>query len=148
MSIQTLLALAVLGKASACVTAHLYMQNCIFGGDTLVVQVFDNGVQVCDVGSNSYFASDATSYSWDDQHGCSPGWSVSATHNGKSVSIVAANGYAATLQNTDTHDNTFVCGNAFEHDVKGSEFESCFSDNNGDCAGQAGCQLCDFKAYC
>ena len=40
-----LLALALsMGPISieACVTAHVYLNNCIFGGDTLSAQVFDS----------------------------------------------------------------------------------------------------------
>lgn len=41
----TILALAlsmVPEVAQACVTAHVYLNNCIFGGDTLSAQVFDS----------------------------------------------------------------------------------------------------------
>lgn len=41
----TLLAMALsIGPVSidACVTAHVYLNNCVFGGDVLSAQVFDS----------------------------------------------------------------------------------------------------------
>jgi len=144
------LVVAILGaqETTACVTAHSYMQNCIFGGDGLSIQVFDNGHEVCTLYSNRYFASDEDRYYWDDQHGCSGGWSVSASHNGQSISFTAANGYSNQLTLTDTHNTRTYCGSAGDREIHGIDYESCFSDYNGDCAGQAGCSLCDFRAHC
>lgn len=56
--------------ASACVTAHTYMQNCILSGDTISVQVWDDGRLVCDLGQTKHMASADTVLEWDENSGC------------------------------------------------------------------------------
>lgn len=138
-------------RASACVTAHTYMQNCILSGDTISVQVWDDGRLVCDLGQTKHMASADTIFEWDENSGCEAGWHVSATKNGVSVTITAANGYSAQLKGTDHHSMAYNCGYLTgaagnERPIKGSQYEACLSDHNG-CAGGE-CSLCDYKAKC
>lgn len=146
------LGLGLAGRAAACVTAHTYMQNCILSGDTMSVQVWDDGRLVCDLGRTQHMASADSVFEWDEHSGCEPGWNVSATRNGVSVSITAANGYAATLRATDHHSMAYNCGYltggvGHERPLKGTQYEACLTDDNG-CDGQEGCSLCDYRAKC
>ncbi|KAK3065489.1 hypothetical protein LTS18_006200 [Coniosporium uncinatum] len=57
---------------SACITAHVYQNNCALSGDSLSAQVFDDGVEVCNGGKNIAGASDDTLFCID---GCQDGYS-------------------------------------------------------------------------
>lgn len=150
MPSRALLVAALLAPvASACITAHTFMSNCIFGGDFMSVQVYDDGRKVCDVGKGKQFASDSTVFEWDEHSGCEPGYKISVSHNGRWGTVWAANGYSANLGPTDQHNMRYQCGTVGavnERPIWGTQWEACLSDNNG-CAGGE-CHLCDYRSHC
>lgn len=135
--------------ASACIVAHTLMTNCIFGGDFLSAQVYDDGRKVCDVSKGKNWASDSTVYEWDENSGCVAGYKISLSHNGRWGTVWAANGYMATLGATDQQMERYQCGTigaVNERPIWGTQWEACLSDMNG-CAGGE-CHLCGYRPYC
>lgn len=144
-------ALTLGAPASACITAHTSMSNCIFGGDYLAVQVWDDGRRVCDVSRGKHWAGPDTVWDWDEHSGCAPGYRVRATANGRAATVSAPNGYSASLRPTAHHNMRYQCGvlgAGINHEVPawGTQFEACLSDHNGCRGGE--CHLCDYKTYC
>jgi hypothetical protein len=68
----------VFAMTSACITAHVYLNNCVLSGDLLTAQVFDNGVEVCKGGKTINGASNDSNFCID---GCKPGYSFCVTDN-------------------------------------------------------------------
>ncbi|MCJ1260586.1 hypothetical protein MMC22_000448 [Lobaria immixta] len=144
----TLLGLALsMGPVSinACVTAHVYLRNCIFDGDTLSAQVFDNDVEVCKGAKTINLASSDSEFCID---GCQPGYSFCVKDNAKTATYKNGNVYSKTMTAAKSDSNEFTCGEAGSHELKGTEYESCFSDFFGNCNAHRPCDLCDFKATC
>ncbi|GAM91383.1 hypothetical protein ANO11243_094330 [Dothideomycetidae sp. 11243] len=131
------------GPAIGCVTAHTYMSNCIFGGDTMSVQLWEKGVKVCDGGKGQNMASRDTVFNID----CHNGGSVRVGSNGFSLTYTPKGGAAIKLANEGRDKNLRThCGDMGTHQIHGSEFEAVFS--NGQCDKCPKAQLCDFRSYC
>lgn len=144
-------ALSLAPATKACISAHAFMSNCLLGGDNLAVQVWDDGRQVCFLGQGKYFASDETTFDWDENSGCEPGYRVHATSNGREVSVTAPNGYSANLRVTANQQSNPKCGTAVagianEVPIRGLQIETCLSDGNA-CDNDP-CRLCDYMTYC
>ena len=133
--------------AQACVTAHVYLNNCIIGGDTLSAQVFDNGVKVCDGGKSTNLGGSNTVWCIS---GCQNGASFCATNNGKSATYTSPAGVVVSmgLDGPGSQMNRFQCGGTEDHPLFGTEFESCLVGASFDCGSQARCKFCDFRAHC
>lgn len=126
-----------------CVTAHVYLNNCIFGGDTMTIRVWEQGVETCAEDKNLQGASDVTEWDFD----CGNGASAHVTGNGRTLSYRAGDGWEAEIPQTDGHDNTYTCGNfGLNGEIKGSNYEYVFA--NDYCGGCQTAELCDYRSYC
>ncbi|KAF4618599.1 hypothetical protein D9613_009668 [Agrocybe pediades] len=144
-----LLALIMLAAAAtqACVTAHVYLNNCIIGGDTLSAQVFDNGVEVCKGGVSKNLGGSNTVWCI---NGCQNGASFCATNNGEHATYTSPAGVVVDmgLDGPGFHMNRFQCGGTEDHPLFGTEYESCLAGATFDCGSRPRCNFCDFKATC
>ncbi|KAH8826847.1 hypothetical protein DL96DRAFT_1217142 [Flagelloscypha sp. PMI_526] len=137
------LAVVLVQPVTACLQAHAYMSNCVFAGDCLSVQVWDNGNKACDVTKCQNLASQDTVYSFD----CGNNYKLDVTGNAANAVITNTAG-TFQLENIDTHHSSFVCGNFGDAaEIHGTEFETVFSDHSG-CAGFDDPVLCDFGTFC
>lgn len=130
-----------------CVTAHTMMDNCLLSGDVMGVEVWENGVQVCQVGKNIFLASDETEYDMD----CGNGASVMVTDNGGRLVYQSSDGWQSEIAMTDGHHYTEVCGfleraSGSITDIKGWQFEYIF--DNGECGSCHTASLCDYNSPC
>lgn len=165
-TILSIALIAVPQVAYACVTAHVYLNNCVLGGDVLSAQVFDSesslpllhpisvlqnltfyldDVEVCNGGKTIQLASDESVFCID---GCQPGYSFCVTHNAKSATYKNGDVYSVTMTPAKTHSSDFTCGNAGNKEIKGSEVETCFFDRYWNCNLFKPCDLCDFRSSC
>ncbi len=110
--LPTLLASAT----TACVTAHVYLNNCFLSGDILSAQVFDNGVEVCNGGVEHDRASSDTEFCI---NGCQPGYSFCVTGNARTGTYKNGDVYSVTMQASDYQMNTFTCAQTEDVTFKG-----------------------------
>ncbi|KAK6438348.1 hypothetical protein LTR95_005451 [Oleoguttula sp. CCFEE 5521] len=127
--------------STRCITAHVEMDNCAIGGDIMVVQLWDNGVETCDKGKYIDGASDETVYSFD----CGNGNSVSLTDNGASMTYTASGG-SITLTPFKRDKYSAQCGGTDERPVTGLNYE--YAYENGQCSKCHIADLCDFRGTC
>jgi len=92
---------------SACITAHVYQNNCALSNDILSAQVFDNNIQVCNGGKTIPGASDDTTFCID---GCQDGYSFCVTGNNREATVQSPNGYRATIGAAKREAGTYTCG--------------------------------------
>ncbi|RGP58754.1 oviduct-specific glycoprotein [Fusarium sporotrichioides] len=128
-----------------CITGHTYMRNCIGSPDTMYVQVWDNGILICDSGNGVWWASDKSVYRMD----CAGGAKVEVTDNGSQITYTAADGFFISGKNYDKQFDTQVCGtrpgrgDMPDVDIEGWLFENTFKTS--DCDGWCPIpRLCDF----
>ncbi|KAH8900781.1 hypothetical protein GQ53DRAFT_815638 [Thozetella sp. PMI_491] len=130
-----------------CITAHTYMANCLTEGDTMSVQIWERGVQVCKGAKNIFGASDRTEYKYD----CGNGASAMVTDNGAKLVYKSSDGYETTITRSKGHSSSQVCGyleraNGNVIELKGFLFEYAFA--NDQCGNCQTTDLCDFNAIC
>ncbi|RGP68664.1 oviduct-specific glyco [Fusarium sporotrichioides] len=127
-----------------CITAHTYMRNCLGSPDSMYVQVWENGVLVCDSGNGIWFASENSVYRMD----CAGKAKVSVTDNGSQLTYTSDDGFSITGKNYKRQSDTWVCGTKPgrggmpDVDIKGFLFENTFMTNN--CEGCPVPSLCDY----
>jgi len=145
----TLVALtfAATKTVQACVTAHVYLNSCLIGGDILTAQVFDNGVKVCEGSKSTNLGGSNTVWCIS---GCQPGSSFCATNNGRSATYTSPIGNVVSMDidGPGTHNRRFQCGGTDERKIFGTEFESCLVGASSDCGSRARCQFCDYRNRC
>lgn len=139
-----ILATLTAATAEACITAHAYLRNCVFDGDSLSAQVYDNGVEVCRGAKSIVFASDQTSFCIG---GCKAGYSFCVTKNVGSATYKSPK-YGVTMKANDKKSGQFTCGSVADRPLKGTEYEACFTDGYSDCGKFPKCKTCDFRASC
>jgi len=130
-----------------CITAHTFMNNCLLSGDSMSVQLWDSGKQVCAGGKSIAFASDQSTFDID----CGGGASVSVTDNGSKLTYKAADGWQSEIARTDRATNVNVCGyiegaSGNTKEIKGFQFENVFA--NDMCGGCNTAKLCDMNSKC
>ncbi|KAM0418391.1 hypothetical protein ACHAPD_004750 [Fusarium lateritium] len=127
-----------------CITAHTYMRNCIGSPDSMYVQVWENGILVCDSGNGIWWASDQSVYRMD----CAGKAKVSVTDNGSQLTYTSDDGFSITGKNYKRQSDTVVCGtkpgrgDMPDVDLHGFLFENTFMTNN--CEGCPVPELCDY----
>lgn len=103
-------------------------------------------VEVCNGGKTINLASSDTEFCID---GCRPGYSFCVKGNAQTATYKNGNVYTKTMTAAKRQFNTFTCGSTGSgRDIKGSEYESCFSDFYGNCNQHRPCNLCDYRSSC
>ena len=138
-----------------CITAHNYTHvGQYLTGTGTSIQVWDNGKQVCDVGSVKQGASDTTNWDYD----CEDGAKVHVTDNGRVVEYTGGDGYFLAIPLTDGRHDKEDCGSftgpaGTEHTLWCTIWEYAF-DNGDQCDGRCpimqtcGDRHCDFDGTC
>ena len=80
---------------------------------------------------------------------CNPGYSFCVTDNAGTATYTNGDVYTVTMSAAQSQNTDFTCGTVGnDHEIKGSEIESCFSDFFFNCNSMAPCNLCDYRADC
>ncbi|KAK4183327.1 hypothetical protein QBC35DRAFT_535808 [Podospora australis] len=130
-----------------CIVGHTNMDNCLIDGDTMAVQVWDNGKLACRDAKHGYFKSDNSVFNFECDHN---GNSVMVTDNGAKLVYKAADGWEAELTRLDgakdTYDCAYLDSTGGGKTIKGWRFEYTFE--NGQCGKCNVPKLCDFNSWC
>jgi hypothetical protein len=137
-----LLPILLASATTACVTTHVYMQNCFISGDTLSTQAFDNGIEVCNGGKTIHSASSNTEFCID---GRQSGYSFCVTRNGRTGSYKNGDEYSVTMTASGYDNKTLDCAVTDDATFNGVEYESCMPDNYFNCGSYAAYALYNFK---
>jgi hypothetical protein len=104
------------------------MENCPFQNDIVNVQIWDNGLQVCNKGLGKMLASAETVFNFD----CGNGYRAVVTNNVKKLEITAADGWKPSLFRDDYHFQVTTCYMTDNRIIRGSKIEGTWG--GGDCA--------------
>jgi hypothetical protein len=125
--------------STRCITAHSQFAGCWATGDGMSVQLWDDGVEVCDVQKNTPGANGE----WVIDFDCGNGRSLTMEDSGRVMTYRAPDG-SITLNASDSDkDLKAACVNSY----KGWEYESVF--DNGECTGKCPVlERCNFAEQC
>jgi hypothetical protein len=116
--------------ARACVVAHIESSFCVFEGDRIQAQVWDNAAQVCTGGAAHSLSTTDTEWCI---KGCRPGYSFCVYDNG-SRAVYTHGDYRVEMLSDRQHKVDRACGNMGDRrEIKGWQQESCMSDHHPSC---------------
>uniref|UniRef100_L2GC33 chitinase n=1 Tax=Colletotrichum fructicola (strain Nara gc5) TaxID=1213859 RepID=L2GC33_COLFN len=119
-----------------CMAAHVYMSNCAFQPDSVNVQIWENGVEVCRTGGGKHWASDQTVFELE----CDNGAKAVVKNNARSFEYTAADGWKPEIFSVDYSYESTVCYQLDNKTIKGSDMESTWGGGN--------CGLCKAPSMC
>ncbi|KAI8233964.1 hypothetical protein K4K54_009390 [Colletotrichum sp. SAR 10_86] len=116
--------------------AHVYMSNCAFQPDSVNVQIWENGVEVCRTGGGKHWVSDQTVFELE----CDNGAKAVVKNNARSFEYTAADGWKPEIFSVDYSYESTVCYQLDNKTIKGSDMESTWGGGN--------CGLCKAPSMC
>lgn len=119
-----------------CMAAHVYMSNCAFQPDSVNVQIWEDGVEVCRMGAGKVLASDQTVF----ELSCDNDAKAVVKNNARSFEYTAADGWKPEIFSVDYTYETTVCYQLENRTIRGSDMESTWGGGN--------CGLCKAPAMC
>lgn len=118
------------------------MDSCVWYGTYVELQVWENGVMVCDGARRIQFGSDRSVFEMD----CGNGARATVTDNNRKLTYTGPDGVTVNVSSRAYHSKAYKCGTAnarWWETVWGETINS-----NGWCAKCPAAELCDFAPYC